>query len=137
MDNRAVAPAKKKNFSAKRQAILEVIRSTKCHPSAEWVYQQLKPQFPNLSLGTVYRNIAQFREDRLVIGVGVVDGHERFDGNVTPHGHFICRTCSCVIDIMDDYIPPSTITSIEKELGVKIEKHALIFHGQCNNCRVD
>ncbi|MGE4277314.1 MAG: transcriptional repressor, partial [Lawsonibacter sp.] len=48
--------------SKKREAILSAIRSTKSHPSAEWVYQTLKPTHPDLSLGTVYRNLLFFQE---------------------------------------------------------------------------
>ena len=56
-------------YSPKRQAILECICSTDCHPSAEWVYAMLKPQIPDLSLATVYRNLARFREDGVVLAV--------------------------------------------------------------------
>ena len=59
---------KKQNFSKKRQAILEVIRGTDIHPTAEWVYQTLKSEYPDLSLGTVYRNIAFFERRRLGAG---------------------------------------------------------------------
>ena len=54
-----VSMEKRQNFSRKREAILMTIRNATIHPTAEWVYQQLKPQYPDLSLGTVYRNIAQ------------------------------------------------------------------------------
>ncbi|MDD5952385.1 MAG: transcriptional repressor [Oscillospiraceae bacterium] len=127
---------RKQNFSVKRQAILETIRSTNCHPSAEWVYQQLKPQFPNLSLGTVYRNIAQFKEDGLIISVGIINGHERFDAMTVPHGHFICKKCNRVMDILEDHVAPKTIASVEDALGVEIENHELVFYGLCPDCRI-
>ena len=130
-------PRKKYNFSKKRQAILAAIQSTDCHPSAEWVYQKLKPEFPNLSLGTVYRNIAQFKEDGLIIGVGVVNGHERFDATTTPHGHFICNHCGCVMDIMDDLVSPEAVSAAAKMTGAQIESHDLTFYGRCPNCRLD
>jgi Fur family peroxide stress response transcriptional regulator len=130
------ASGKKQNFSVKRQAILEAIRSTDCHPTAEWVYQKLKPQFPNLSLGTVYRNIAQFKEDGLIIGVGIVDGHERFDATTMPHGHFICNQCGCVIDVLDDHVAPETLQTVADDIGVQIESHELTFYGLCPNCRM-
>ena len=78
-------------YSPKREAILKCLRSTTCHPSAEWVYTQLKPQIPDLSLATVYRNLARFRSEGAVQVIGCVDGEDRYDGNVAPHGHFICR----------------------------------------------
>ena len=72
--------------SPKREAILECLRSTTCHPSAEWVYAQLKPRIPDLSLATVYRNLARFRAEGTVQVIGCVDGEERYDGNTALHG---------------------------------------------------
>ena len=80
-------------YSPKRDAILQCLRSTTCHPSAEWVYSQLKPRIPDLSLATVYRNLARFRAEGAVQVIGCVDGEDRYDGNTAPHGHFVCRTC--------------------------------------------
>lgn len=80
-------------YSPKRDAILQCLRSTTCHPSAEWVYSQLKPRIPDLSLATVYRNLARFRAEGAVQVIGCVDGEDRYDGDTAPHGHFICRTC--------------------------------------------
>jgi Fur family peroxide stress response transcriptional regulator len=68
-------------YSKKRDAIYELLASTTCHPSAEWIYRNLKAEYPDLSLGTVYRNLSRFKEDGSIISVGVVDGQERYDGN--------------------------------------------------------
>ena len=78
-------------YSKKREAVLSAIQGTDCHPSAEWVYQRLKPLHPDLSLGTVYRNLTFFRENGLIQSVGVVQGQERFDAVVSPHSHFVCN----------------------------------------------
>ena len=83
-------------YSKKREAILNAIRSTTCHPSAEWIYQTLKPTHPDLSLGTVYRNLVFFQQQGQVQSVGVVNGQERFDGNTAPHEltfYGRCQTC--------------------------------------------
>ena len=61
-------------YSKKREAILAALQGTNCHPSAEWLYRQLKPRHPDLSLGTVYRNLAFFQERGMVQSVGVVQG---------------------------------------------------------------
>ena len=88
-------------YSQKRADILAAIQGTDCHPSAEWVYQQLKPSHPGLSLGTVYRNLIFFRQQGLIQSVGVVGGQERFDGTLTPHSHFVCDCCGSVLDLPD------------------------------------
>ena len=64
----------KRKHSRKRDAILDCMRNTTCHPTAEWVYQQLKPIYPDLSLGTVYRNLAMFKESGTIQSIGVVGG---------------------------------------------------------------
>ena len=86
-------------YSKKREAILTAIRSTHCHPSAEWVYQKLKPEHPDLSLGTVYRNLIFFQQRGDIQSVGVVKGQERFDAVTTPHSHFVCNSCGAVSDL--------------------------------------
>ena len=83
----------KRNFSAKREAIYKLLVSAKNHPTAEWVYESLKPEIPDLSLGTVYRNISVFREMGLIKSIGIFNGQERFDADMSQHSHFICTEC--------------------------------------------
>jgi len=122
-----------KRFSRKREAILATIRSTKSHPSAEWVYEQLKPDFPDLSLATVYRNIAEFLESGEVVSVGFVNSRERFDGDTSPHAHFVCDRCGAVLDVVmpDD---PALDEAAAKLLGARVDRHELVFRGVCGKC---
>ena len=80
--------------SRKRDAILACVCSTDTHPTAEWVYTQLKPEIPDLSLGTVYRNLAMFRREGIIWSAGVVNGLERYDRNPHPAPSMTCRTSS-------------------------------------------
>lgn len=121
-------------YSKKREAILEVLRSTTEHPSADWVYQKLRPQFPDLSLGTVYRNLARFKEEGVIVSVGTVNGQERFDCMVNPHTHFICRTCGAVMDLPGFSARDLDICRISQENGVTIDHHELLFYGSCAKC---
>lgn len=125
---------KKQNFSKKRKAIYDTICSVTTHPTAEWVYNQLKPVYPDLSLGTVYRNIAMFKETGQIISVGVVNGQERFDGNVKPHTHFVCRCCGSVIDVSCALEANNLDRIIEKSSGVTVTGHSFVFYGICKNC---
>ena len=122
-----------KRFSAKREAILNLLRSTDVHPSAEWIYAQLKPSFPDLSLATVYRNIAAFLEDGTIIRVGTVHGQERYDGNTAPHVHFVCKSCGSVLDV-DFPVDESLNKKVEEKTGWQITGHEVMFHGTCQNC---
>jgi len=123
-----------RKHSRKRDAILDCIRQTKCHPSAEWVYQQLKPEIPDLSLGTVYRNIAMFKEEGTIQSIGVVNGLERYDCNTAPHTHFICTNCGQVLDLEGVDLPSATITEAETMVGGTIITYHLQFSGQCADC---
>ena len=122
-----------KNYSKKREAILTKIRSTKSHPTAEWVYHALKADIPDLSLGTVYRNIALFKERGDIVSIGTVGGQERYDGNVLPHGHFVCTACKAVIDFPKANNHPEAAAYLE-ESGFQVDRIDLIAYGACNQC---
>ena len=121
-----------RKHSKKRDAILECIAGTKCHPTAEWVYQQLKPDFPDLSLGTVYRNISMFKEEGVIQSIGVVNGLERFDFNTEPHTHFICTVCGQVLDLENVALPAAVLEDAAS--GGIITSYQLLFTGTCAQC---
>lgn len=125
---------RKQNYSRKREAILNALRSTTSHPTADWVYQTLKPEFPDLSLGTVYRNLAQFKQDGVIASVGVVNGQERYDGNTKPHTHFICSRCGAVIDIPGEYVGKQSTSEISRKYHLRVESGEVLFHGLCTRC---
>ena len=121
-------------YSKKREAILAAIRGTSCHPSAVWIYQQLKPQHPDLSLGTIYRNLAFFQKNGQIQSVGVVQGQERFDGIVTPHSHFICNCCGTVRDLPDIQPEADLRRTVSTQYGFAVERCELTFYGLCPSC---
>lgn len=125
---------KKRNFSRKREAILKAVRSTTCHPTAEWVYQTLKPGYPDLSLGTVYRNLAQFKDDGTIISVGTVDGQERYDGNIRPHTHFVCSRCNAVLDIPGNFISEQQVEEAARRMHLQVDSSDVLLHGICDKC---
>ena len=81
-----------RRHSKKRDAILSCIRRSHLHPSAEWIYTQLKPEHPDLSLGTVYRNLALFRESGEIVCVATVHGVERLDAVTEQYGCTVQRS---------------------------------------------
>ena len=118
----------------KRDAILAYLRSTEVHPSADMVYSELKAEIPDLSLGTVYRNLSMFRQQGTIISVGTVNGVERFDGNTLPHVHFICQNCSAVIDMPQMQVPQEMTYAAESQLGGSVDACQLTFTGRCRKC---
>jgi len=120
--------------SRKRNAILEAMRGTKSHPSAQWVYDSLRSSYPELSLATVYRNIKLFERSGEIISVAVVDGQERYDACVLPHSHFICRGCAAVIDLDFPEDLENARDRLESEEGFKIESVCVSYKGLCRHC---
>ena len=119
----------------KREAILACLRSTDTHPGADWVYAQLKPEIPDLSLGTVYRNLTYFKEQGQIISVGTVQGVERFDGNTHPHVHFICTGCGAVLDLPEVAVPQDLTEAAAFSAGGQVQSCSLTFTGLCSDCK--
>ena len=118
----------------KRDAILQCIRSTDVHPSADWVYEQVRSICPDISLATVYRNLALFKQQGLIASVGTVRGVERFDGDTHPHVHFICQNCDAVIDLPRLAVPESLSAQAAREVCGSVDSCQLSFTGVCKVC---
>ena len=118
----------------KRNAILTCLRGTDVHPSADWVHAQIKQEYPDISLGTVYRNLALFKQQGMIQSIGTVGGVERFDGNVEPHVHFICQCCESVIDLPRMEVPESLSSRAADETGGTVANCQLTFTGTCQSC---
>lgn len=116
----------------KRNAILTCLQHTDAHPSAEMVHEMLHEEHPDISLATIYRNLAKFKAEGKIMSVATVKGIERFDANTEPHVHFICSGCNAVIDLhqlpMPRYEP-------EQCGGCRVESCALTLTGLCSYCQ--
>lgn len=124
---------KRKN-SKKRAAVLEALMSTAEHPSVETLYRSLKPSYPELSLGTVYRNLSVLQEEGLAVCVAHVDGQARYDGRTDPHAHFICRRCGSVLDMPLPAPVSDMAGGLAGELGCTAETLSLSVSGLCACC---
>ena len=122
------------NYSRKRQAIYELLLSTKEHPSAEWIYNSLKSEYPDLSLGTVYRNLKVLEENQVVKSVAVVGGCERYDARMSQHSHFVCKRCGKVEDIFYCEDMTDLLEIIHISSDHHIDNYNLIFYGNCSKC---
>ena len=121
-----------RNYSKQREAILEVLCSTTAHPTVNWIYERTREKLPKISLGTVYRNLAELKAEGRIIEVPVQDGFQHFDGNPLPHLHFHCRTCGGIYDCVS---PDSKLKAfLENELGCAVEEESLVFSGVCKGC---
>lgn len=126
---------KQQNFSRKREAIYNYLKSVKTHPTADDVYAALREKYPDLSLSTVYRNISMFKNNGIIASVGVVNNQERFDYNTSPHAHFICNTCGSVIDLERVELDKRLNYLVQCEYDFDVDYHNLTFYGRCNKCK--
>ena len=127
-------PERRENFSRKREAILDALRGTDVHPTAEWIYRRLKPEYPDLSLGTVYRNLGRFQETGQAVSLGAINGYERFDGDVSPHAHLVCERCGAVVDVYDGLPEPGELERISRSSGCIVRSASVTFRGICGEC---
>ena len=120
--------------SKKRNRILELLRSTDSHPTADWLYQQLKDEFPDLSLGTVYRNLASLVEQKLVKKIHFGSTFDRFEANMKPHYHLICESCGKIIDF-EMPLDQDLNKQAAKRTSFTISHHKIEFFGLCEDCK--
>jgi len=120
--------------SKQREAIVRVLRSTSSHPSAEWIYEQVKKEIPNIGLATVYRNLRLLKESGEVSEILTSKATSRFDGNTNQHYHFRCDRCGQVLDL-DEPIDTTIEAKIAKRTGLKVTHHYLELGGLCLDCQ--
>ncbi len=121
--------------SKKRDAILCALQETKEHPSAEMLYETLKPLYPDLSLGTVYRNLSLFLDSGEIVCVGNVNGQDRYDADTSAHAHFVCTGCNRVVDLALADQLTGLYEDVESEIGCEVWSHSLTFSGSCRDCK--
>lgn len=126
--------ATRENFSRKRTAILKALQETDSHPTADWVYEQLKPRYPNLSLGTVYRNLKKLCDTGKIRSVGVINGQEHFDAMIEPHSHFICEHCGDIHNIEGDFFSDKHLSDLSVKHNHLLQEVEIRFKGICNSC---
>jgi len=111
-----------------KRIILEYLRETKEHPTAEMVFERVKEKLPQISLGTVYRILNEFKKDGKILEIP--EKVSRFDGNTMPHAHFICEKCQKIYDVFDDF---EILKNKKLKVG-KINSVKIFFYGICKEC---
>jgi Fur family transcriptional regulator, peroxide stress response regulator len=119
--------------SAQRERILALLRSTDAHPTANWLFGKLKKEFPNLSIGTIYRNIGILVQQGLIGRIAFGSTFDRLDANVTEHYHFICETCGAIIDLKLP-VERGLNRQVPAAEGYEVRRHTVEFYGQCPKC---
>ncbi|MBP7733305.1 MAG: transcriptional repressor [Caldisericia bacterium] len=123
-------------LTKQRRVILEILKSTDTHPTADWIYAKARKQIKNVSLGTIYRNLNLLTRENLIKKFDFGFGLARFDGCMEHHSHLICSSCGAIIDL-----PPEknavNISDLETKTGYSISSYEIEFHGICAKCKLD
>jgi len=120
-------------YSRQRESIKELLNSSCNHPTADMVYINVKQEFPNISLGTVYRNLNLLADLGEAIKITAPNGGVHFDGRTVPHYHFCCNKCGEVMDLDLDELDFINEAAGKNFNGI-IESHSMMFYGICENC---
>ncbi len=120
----------KRRNTYQRQVILEILKSTNIHPTADWIYEKAREIIPNISLGTVYRNLKILKEEGLIIEL--TDGKQsRFDGRIDNHFHFKCEKCGSIYDIEPGDV---NVEYTIEDKGFMIKTVDINLTGICSKC---
>ena len=115
-------------YSQQKEVILNLLHSTEAHPTVDWIYSNARTLIPNISLGTVYRNLKQLENDKLIMTI--FDGNlARYDSNMEKHDHLKCNICGDLIDINKNNIDISK--TILKNFNFKVTDIEMTISGTC------
>ncbi len=119
-------------MTKQRALILEVVRSDKCHHTAEEIFEIAKESTVGISRATVYNNLHALERARLIRRITGDDGSDRYDSSYIPHGHLFCTVCG---EISDIELPELTDT-LTAYMGCDIDSYELKVRCVCNRCRM-
>ena len=117
-----------------REAVLSIIRHTDSHPTADWVYDEVRKVIPNISKGTIYRNLKILRELGNVAELNFSGTVSRYDGRQENHYHFRCEKCQSIFDL-DEPVIHELDERVARKSGFRVLYHQLEFRGLCHNCQ--
>lgn len=123
-----------KRNTIQRQLVIDAVRSLANHPTADEVYNAISITHPNISKGTVYRNLNSLSDEGLLKRIQIANSADRFDHHLPPHYHIECLKCGCFKDIEMPYLNELD-SRIEELTGYNLISQDIVFKGVCQSCR--
>jgi Fur family transcriptional regulator, peroxide stress response regulator len=117
-----------------REAILKILRNTRSHPTADQIYDEVRKDIPNISKGTVYRNLQVLGEDGAISLLNIHGTQSRYEVKQEAHYHFRCEKCGRVFDL-DEPVDKDLDERISRKTGFSVSHHQTEFRGLCNDCQ--
>lgn len=121
-------------LTRQRQIVLEELAKVDSHPRADQIYQMVRRRIPNISFGTIYRNLKTLQELGLLSELQYGHKSARFDANIGAHQHFMCKSCEKIVDVDEDFGLDVNVPGL-KRLGYQIEEYRLQLLGLCPTCK--
>ena len=118
-----------------RRVVYDTIKNNYSHPTADWVFEQVRRTLPKVSLGTVYRNLGVLKDEGLVREIYGNDRRAHYDADISRHAHFICSSCDQIIDVRG--VEAIDWRTLKDLVGCKAEEQNVVFTGQCANCQTE
>ena len=128
-----ITSTKLERVTIQKSLILNYLKSVKSHPSAEVIYKEVRKKLPNISQGTVYRVLNNFKEKGEIISIDTKNT-VHFDADISNHAHFICEDCGNVYDVMDECSKCGILRNRKTKIG-KINSYKINFYGICQKCK--
>ena len=121
-------------YSRQRESIKACLMNRKDHPTADALYTSIREEFPNISLGTVYRNLNLLCETGRLLKVSIPGGSDRFDHTLQNHAHAVCTVCGTVSDVLPQALPLLE-EFLQQDCGFTVRRMNLVLEGVCPRCR--
>ena len=118
-------------YSRQREIVKDILKGRCDHPTADMVYASAREIAPDISLGTVYRNLKVLADDGVIITLETEDKRLHYDGDTSKHSHFICKNCGKIIDLFKPIDTPNEL----KEMGLEVTEEKCVYYGLCKECR--
>ncbi len=127
-------------YSKQRSVVLEIMKNTYDHPTAEEVYEEAQKIYPGIGIATVYRNLNQLAEVGEIKRISLGNGNDRYDGHLEEHYHMVCRECGELQDLRPslekmDLLKKLAAEAFDLKLGNKATLNTTIMEGVCDKCR--
>lgn len=115
-----------------RKVVYETIKTTRSHPTADWIFDRVRTEIPKISLGTVYRNLSVLKDEGMIREINGTDKRAHYDADLTPHAHFFCTDCGQIWDVYG--VPGVDWRTLKELVGCEVTDQRLDFQGRCAAC---
>lgn len=115
-----------------RRVVYETIQKTHSHPTADWIFEQVRADVPKISLGTVYRNLSVLKDEGVIREIYGNDRRAHYDADLSLHAHFVCTDCGQIWDVFG--VPEVDWRTLKELVGCEVTNQQLDFQGRCAAC---